>query len=76
MLTRGITIAAVLLTGASALGAIDIELNYSLDTNGFFRTRQRRDALEYAAATLERHLDELLPIVPSGGNTWRAVFVH
>lgn len=48
-----------------------IQFDYSHDTNHFFDDTARRQVLELAGETLGSRLeDHLLPITPSGGNTW------
>ncbi len=55
-------------------GPLKIRLDYSLD-RGFFATQARRDLLQLAADTLvSRFNDDLAAIIPSGINTWTAVF--
>ncbi len=60
--------------------ALTIQFNYDYDTLGFFNPAvnpyadQARATLENAGRSYEMFTDSLLPIVPSGGNTWSAVF--
>jgi hypothetical protein len=56
-----------------ATAAIDIDLRYDYDTNGFFTT-ERREMLELAVDSVNRFLDTFDPIEPSGNNTWRIGF--
>lgn len=50
---------------------ITFQFDYSRDTNHFFDDTARRQILELAGETLGNRLDDhLLPITPSGGNTW------
>lgn len=50
---------------------ITIQFDYSHDTNHFFDDTARRQILELAGETLGNRLDDhLLPIAPTGGNTW------
>lgn len=50
---------------------ITIQFDYSRDTNHFFDDTARRQILEQAGETIGNRLDDhLLPIAPSGGNTW------
>src|SRR5687768_847949 len=60
-----------------ALFAVTIEFDYSLDTNNFFGSAERRATLQAAANALAgRFGDQLAAIVPSGGNTWNAELFH
>jgi len=60
---------------ARELLTIEFRFDYSLDTSGFFDQPGAKTALERAASILESRItDTLDPIVPSGGNTWDAVF--
>jgi hypothetical protein len=55
----------------------NIQLNYSLDTSGFFADSERRATLEQAAADLEARItDDLAAIQPGGVNTWSISFDH
>ncbi len=50
---------------------LTIQFDYSRDTNHFFDDTARRQILELAGEMIGSRLDDhLLPIVPSGGNTW------
>ena len=72
--TSTASLAFVLATGLSA-EAIQINFDYSFD-NGFFDDQARRDLLELAADSFEPFTDSLEAIVPSGQNTWSAVFTN
>ena len=73
---------------ASSTFAIEIVVDYTYDTNNFFDTREKRDAVEAAAARLSRIIDsKLLSVEPEieiscGGGTamcpapWRIGFEH
>ena len=75
----------LLLTGTSA-HAITIDLDYSLDTNNFFDTQAKRDALRAAADIFEVLTDSLDAIVPGTvynegtqyefTDTWDAIISH
>ncbi|MFW6062372.1 MAG: hypothetical protein ACOC93_06145 [Planctomycetota bacterium] len=65
-----------LLAAGVACGGVEIEFDYSLDTNGFFALQQRRAVMEHAADTLLRFTDPLDPIDPGGDDTWEAFFLH
>jgi len=57
--------------------SVSIEFDYSLDTNNFFESQERRDLLETVADDLaERLEDDLAAIMPLGFNTWEAKLVH
>ncbi len=56
---------------------INFQIDYTYDTNNFFSTSERRNALQAAANTLGSILnDTLLGITPGGGNTWSLNFDH
>jgi len=61
--------AAWLLAGVAAASPI-LEFDYSKDTGGFFAAPERRATLSLAGNLVNRFLDDLAPIVPSGTNTW------
>ncbi len=54
--------------------AINLNFDYSLDTNNFFSPQERRDRLEEAASFFEFFTDNLEAINPSGSNNWTAIF--
>jgi hypothetical protein len=55
--------------------AIAVQIDYSLDTLGFFNDPLRRAILQQAADDIGSRIDTpLSTIVPSGGNTWSARF--
>jgi hypothetical protein len=56
--------------------AIDIQFNYTFDTNNFFNGHPERQAvMEQIALTFESRItDNLTAITPGGSNTWTAVF--
>jgi len=71
---RGLCLSLLTLT---SVAAIEIELRYDYDTNGFFEQEGSKQALRAVADFFEEALhDSLDPIVPSGANTWSAVFLH
>jgi hypothetical protein len=54
--------------------ALNIVIDYSMDTSGFFSDPTRRAALETAATNHEARLDSTMAaITPSGANTWKAI---
>lgn len=56
---------------------IDFRFDYSLDTSGFFDQPGAKAALERAADILESRISDTLDaIIPSGTNTWDAVFIN
>lgn len=60
-----------------ALFALTVQIDYSLDTNNFFDTPEKRALLQTAADTaVARYTDTLAAIVPSGTNTWKAILDH
>jgi hypothetical protein len=62
---------------ARALLALTIQLDYSLDTTGFFAAQSRRDVMQLAADALDTRLaDTLSAITPGSGNTWQVNFNH
>jgi hypothetical protein len=63
--SRSLVLAAVVLAAFPvAAPAITIQLNYSLDTNNFFSTQPRRDALRAAADVFQVLTDSLTAITP------------
>ena len=57
--------------------AVNIVLDYSLDTKGFFSDTARRTLLDKAATMIESRLnDTLSAIKPSGSNTWKPSLTH
>jgi hypothetical protein len=59
------------------LFALAIQIDYSLDTAGFFASADRRAVLEQAASMIGSRLDDALAaITPGGGNSWSLVFNH
>lgn len=68
--------AALLLAGTLPGRALDIQFDYSFDTNNFFVGHlDRQMVLEAAAQVFESRLtDALTGITPGGGNTWTARF--
>jgi hypothetical protein len=53
---------------------VHVTIDYSLDANHFFDTQQKRELLQQAADSVVKWFrDELLSIVPGGGDTWDAV---
>ena len=60
-----------------AQSPLTVRIDYSLDTNNFFDTQEKKDLLQLAADTIiVRFGDTLDAIVPGGGSTWKAVFTH
>ncbi len=55
--------------------ALDIRIDYSLDTSGFFSDPAHRAALERAVVGHEAHLDSSMAAITGGGNNqWSAIF--
>jgi hypothetical protein len=73
---RAAGISALLSAAASPVQALDIQFDYSFDTNNFFVGHLDRQAvLEAAAHVFESRLKDVLTgITPSGSNTWNAIF--
>lgn len=60
---------------------LTVRIDYSLDTNNFFDTQEKRDTLQLAADTLvSRFADTLSAIIPGPAgsltNTWQAILTH
>ena len=66
-----VLLASWLLVGPIAHANVNVSVDYTYDTAGFF-TPERRATMEAAAATLGRFTDSLLAITPSGNNEWTA----
>lgn len=63
--------------GGTGSGDLKIRFDYSLDTNGFFKSASRRSLLQTAADGLvQRFTDDLTAISPSGSNSWDAIVLH
>ena len=63
----------------SSLSALTIQIDYTYDTNNFFNTQEKRDAIEAAAQFFgDRIQDNLLRIDPAEfpGQSWTATFTH
>lgn len=79
LLCAGLTCWIASTTGAAA---INIVVDYSLDTNNFFSTQQRKDALEAAASRFSSVITSNLAAVGPGGTGtgtsagWRIGFTH
>lgn len=66
---------AILLSSSFSASAIQIVLDYSYDTSGFFSDQLRKDLLQTAASTLGSRLsDNLTAIESAGSNTFNAEF--
>ena len=68
----------VLLLGlCGPVGAIEIVVDYTYDTQNFFRDPVRREAIEAAAARYSRIITStLLESTPAAGDVWRIGFEH
>ncbi len=71
-MTRNLVAAVLLSATAPTHAAIDIVFDYSAESNGFFSSQVRRNALDAAAAAFESRIgDTLAPITPgTGPNTY------
>jgi hypothetical protein len=59
-----------------ALLSLSIQINYDFDTNHFFDTQAKKDAMQSVADQVAATIDDhLAAIVPSGSNIWTASFV-
>ena len=57
--------------------AVVVQLDYSLDANGFFADPARRAVLQRAADDVAAQLSANLPaLAPGGGNSWEATFFN
>jgi VCBS repeat-containing protein len=55
---------------------ISVDVDYRFDTNNFFDTQAKRDALEETLDDVASRLsDDLDPIIPGDGNTWEMSFL-
>lgn len=74
------TLLAVVPAPSPALDAapsVHVRIDYSLDTNRFFDTQQKRDLLQQAADSVVKWFKDQLPAInPVGGNTWDAKLDH
>ncbi len=72
-----ILVAGLVFSTTTAAHALTIDIDYSLDTNGFFGVQARRDTLRDAADFFESILtDDLDAIIPDGVNSWSMNFAH
>src|SRR4051812_3181100 len=54
---------------------VQVVIDYAYDTNHFFDSQPKRDLLQQAADSVARWFrDDLLSIIPAGGDTWDAIF--
>ena len=68
---------SILGMGGQQAQAFTIELDYSYDTNNFFDTQAKKDALGVAASYFENRInDSLTAITSSGTNHFNAGFFH
>ena len=59
-----------------AMLSLTIQINYEFDTNDFFNTQAKKDAMQTVANQVAATInDHLAAIVPSGTNIWTAAFV-
>ena len=59
------------------LFSVTLAIDYSLDSNNFFSSPDRRAAVEFAASTLSARLgDSFAAVTPSGSNTFSLRFSH
>ena len=54
----------------TAARGVQIEFDYTYDTDGFFDDPQRRELLELAARHVNRYVDPLQAIIPGDGKKW------
>jgi PKD repeat protein len=60
-----------------ATGPLSIRFDYSLDSNNFFASQERRDTLQLVANSIvSKFSDQLLAIRPAGTDQWTARFLH
>lgn len=74
LMTRRLWPAALLLTlilsNSPSWAGLMFEFDYRFDSLGFFDDPARREALEAAGRMVNRYVDNLEAIIPSGNNTW------
>lgn len=69
MKLKNLTLLVCLASAQPALANIDIQFDYTYDSNSFFADQARRDVLEAAASIFEsRFTDSLTTITSGGGN--------
>lgn len=65
------------ISNAPASSTLKIRFDYSLDTNNFFSTAERKNTLQAVADSITSKLtDTLLAIRPAGTDTWSAKFTN
>jgi hypothetical protein len=82
ILAGGLALAIALVAPAPAHAALTFDIDFTLDTTGFFSTsttngQAARAAINRAAQVLgDRIVDNLAPISPGSGNSWTTRFTH
>lgn len=77
MKLKNLTLLVCLASAQPALANIDIQFDYTYDSNSFFADQARRDVLEAAASIFEsRFTDTLTAIDSSGSNNFTTVFFN
>ena len=56
-----------------AHAGLNIQLDYSYDSLGFFDIPSRREALEFAADFVNKYVDDMAEIAPEGAERWDAI---
>ena len=79
MKNKALSLCVVLICAlpTAAIAGPIVQFDYTLDTAGFFDPvlhPERRDVLELAADSINRFVDKLSGIQPSGDNTWSVTF--
>ena len=77
MLTRTLASLSLLAAAQPALANIDIQFDYTYDTNGFFSDVSHQSTLNAAANLFEsRFSDQLTAITSSGPNSFNTAFFN
>lgn len=71
------TSSSATISNAPAASPLKIRFDYSLDTNNFFSSQERKNTLQAVADSITSKLtDSLLAIRPAGTDTWTAKFTN
>lgn len=71
------TASPVNIVTAPSSSSLTVRFDYSLDTNGFFNSQERRDTLQFVANSItSKFSDQLTAIRPAGSDQWTARFLN
>ncbi len=71
------TSSPAIVSSSPTAGPLSIRFDYSLDSQGFFASQERRNSLQFAANSIvSKFSDQLTSIRPTGADQWTATFVN